>query len=157
MTHTLPWGNPEKLIMFIGFLSSKRSVLGKWGRIQMGSDGLAGFHLFSPVGVRLVPLQTHDLKNSGQNFSWIVRNLATLTTGKYGCRKVRVYPAECDEQIGKDPSKNGSSEYLVSKSFSEGILWDSSLPIALTLWDTPVLCTPPLPLSHQNCLTPLLG
>ena len=24
-------------------------------------------------------------------------------TGKYGCREVRVYPAECGEQLGRDP------------------------------------------------------
>ena len=29
-----------------------------------------------------------------------------------------------------------------------GTLWDLSLPVTLTLWDTPVLCTPPLPLSQ---------
>ena len=69
-----------------------------------------------------------------------------LATGKYGCRKVRVYPAECGKQLGRDPSKNGISKSLVLKSFSgEGTLWDSSLP---ALWDTPVLCTPPLPHSQ---------
>ena len=71
-------------------------------------------------------------------------------TGKYGCTKVRVYPAECDKQLGRDPSKNGSSKSLVLKSFSgEGTLWDASLPVTLTLWDTPVPCTPPLPLSQS--------
>ena len=71
-----------------------------------------------------------------------------LATGKYGCRKVRVYPAESGEQLGRDPSKNGTSKFLVLESFSfEGTLWDSSLPVAITLWDTPVLCTPLLPLS----------
>ena len=35
------------------------------------------------------------------------------------------------------------------KSFSgEGTLWDSSLSVPLMLWDTPVVCTPPLPLSQ---------
>ena len=42
------------------------SALGKWGRTQMGSDGLnrivTGFYFFSPVGVRLAPLKTHDFK-----------------------------------------------------------------------------------------------
>ena len=48
-----------------------------------------------------------------------------------------------------DPSKNGSSKSLVLKSGSgEGTLWDSSLPISLTVLDAPVLCTPPLPLSQ---------
>ena len=52
-----------------------------------------------------------------------------LVTGKYGCTEVRVYPAECGEQLGTDPSKIGSSKSLVLKSFSgEGTLWDSSLP-----------------------------
>ena len=43
------------------------------------------------------------------------------------------------------------------KSFSgRRTLWDSSLLVALTLWDTPVLCTPPLPspeisLSWPHC------
>ena len=74
-----------------------------------------------------------------------------LVTGKYGCRKVRVYPAECGEQLGRDPSKNGSSKSLVLTSFSgEGTLWDSSLSITLALWDRPVLCAPPpLPLSQD--------
>ena len=58
-----------------------------------------------------------------------------------------MYPAECGEQLGTDPSKIGSSKSLVLKSFSgEGTLWDSSLPVSLTLWDTPALFTPPLPL-----------
>ena len=52
---------------------------------------------------------------------------------KYGCRKVRVYPAECSEQLGRDLEKNGSSKFLVLKSFSgEGKLWDSSLPVTLS-------------------------
>ena len=58
-----------------------------------------------------------------------------------------MYPTECGEQLGTDPSKIGSSKSLVLKSFSgEGTLWDSSLPVSLTLWDTPALFTPPLPL-----------
>ena len=40
-----------------------------------------------------------------------------LVTGKYGCTEVRVYPAECGEQLGTDPSKIGSSKSLVLKSF----------------------------------------
>ena len=40
-----------------------------------------------------------------------------------------------------------SSKSLLLKSLSgEGTLWDSSLPASLTLWDTPALFTPPLPL-----------
>ena len=60
-----------------------------------------------------------------------------------------MYPAECGEQLGRDPSKIGSAKSLVLKRFSgEGTLWDSSLPISLTLWDTPALfyaptCPPP--------------
>ena len=52
-----------------------------------------------------------------------------------------MYPAECDEQLGRDPSKIGSlDKSLVLKSSSgEGPLWDSSLPVSLTLWDTPAL------------------
>ena len=61
---------------------------------------------------------------------------------------LQVYPTECGEQLGRDPSKNGSSESLVLKSLSgEGTLWDSSLLVALALWYTPVLCTPPLSIS----------
>ena len=58
-----------------------------------------------------------------------------------------MYPEECGEQLGRDPSKIGSSKSLVLKrSSGEGTLWDSSLPVSLTLWDTPTLFTPPLPL-----------
>ena len=74
-----------------------------------------------------------------------------LATGKYGCTEVRVYPAECGEQLGRDPSKIGSSKSLVLKSFwVERTFWDSSLLVSLTLWDTPVLFTPPLPLPQLN-------
>ena len=74
-----------------------------------------------------------------------------LATGKYGCTEVRVYPTECGEQLGRDPSKIGSSKFLVLKSFSgEGTRWNSSLLVSLTLWDTPVLFTPPLPLPLQT-------
>ena len=42
------------------------SAPGKWGRTQMGSEGfnriLTGLYFFKPVGVRLVPLKTHDFK-----------------------------------------------------------------------------------------------
>ena len=69
-----------------------------------------------------------------------------LATGKYGCRKVRVYPTECSEQLGRDPSKIGSSKSLVLKSFSgEGTLWDShpdSLGYPCTLYAP----TSPLPI-----------
>ena len=80
----------------------------------------------------------------------------SLATGKYGCTEVRMYPAECSEQLGRDPSEFGSSKSLVLKSFSgEGTHWDASLLVSLTLWDTPVLFTPPLPLPQkvhaQNC------
>ena len=67
-------------------------------------------------------------------------------TGKYGCTEVRVYPAECGEQLGRDPSKIGNSKSLVFKSFWQGTLWDSFLPVSLALWDTLALFTPPLPL-----------
>ena len=68
-------------------------------------------------------------------------------------RGTGVYPAECGEQLGTDPSKIGSSKSLVLKSFSgEGTLWDSSLPVSLTLWDTPALFTPPLPLPQRKTL-----
>ena len=75
----------------------------------------------------------------------------TLATGKYGCTEVRVYPAECGEQIGRDPSKIGSSKSLVLKSFS----WErdtlglvpASLPHTL---GHALLFTPPLPLPQSN-------
>ena len=73
-----------------------------------------------------------------------------LAVGKYGCRKVRVYLAEFSKQLGRDddPSVNGSSKSLLLKSFSgKRTLWGPSLPVALALWDMPVLCMPPLPLS----------
>ena len=73
-----------------------------------------------------------------------------MATGKYGCRKVRVYPADCSHQLGRNPSRRGRPpKCLLLKSFSgEGTLWDLSLlvTIALARWDTPAPCTPPLPL-----------
>ena len=46
--------------------------------------------------------------------------------------------------------KNWQLQILVLKSFSgEGTLWDSSLPVSLTLWDTPALSTPPLRLPQS--------
>ena len=79
-----------------------------------------------------------------------MKPVLTFGLGKYGCRKVQVHPAESGEQLGRDPSKIGSSKSLVLESFSgEGTLWDSSLPVTLTLWDTPVLCMPSLPLSQD--------
>ena len=48
----------------------------------------------------------------------LVHQVQKLATGKYGCRKVQVYPAECAEQLGRDPSKNGSSKSLVLEIFS---------------------------------------
>ena len=70
----------------------------------------------------------------------VVSNLV-LATGKYGCREVRVYPTECGEQLKKWELKIPCFKGFVF--FWEGTLWDSSLPVVLTLWDTPVLFTPP--------------
>ena len=58
-----------------------------------------------------------------------------LGQGKYGCRKVRVYPTECGQQVGRDPSKNGNSKSLVLKTLFIGGntlgLVPSSLPHTL--------------------------
>ena len=74
-----------------------------------------------------------------------------LPMGKYTCREVQVYPVECSQQLRRDSSNNGSSN-----CFLEGTLWDSSLPISLRLWVSPVVCTHPRPLSQyitaRNCL-----
>ena len=71
-----------------------------------------------------------------------------LATGKYGCRKVRVYPTECGQQLGRSPSKLGSSKSLVFEEFflGEGTLglFPASLPHTLGYTCT---FTPPLPLS----------
>ena len=40
-----------------------------------------------------------------------------LATGKYGCTEVRVYPAECSEQLGRDPSKLGAPDPLFCRGF----------------------------------------
>ena len=85
--------------------------------------------------------QSHSPKSTSGHLG-----LQVLATGKYVCRKVRAYPAECSQQLGRDPSKNGSSKFLDLKSASgKNTIWDSALPISLTLSDTPVLCRPPLP------------
>ena len=69
----------------------------------------------------------------------------------YGCTEVRVYPAECSEQLGRDPNKIGSSKSLVLKSFGvERTFWELSLPVSLTLWDTPALLRPHFP-SPKGC------
>ena len=107
--------------------------------------GLSESCMFESLQVRLLEVLGHWVKRfpCDQN----------LATGKYGCTEVRVYPTECGEQLGTDPSKIGSSKSLVLKSFSgEGTLWDSSLPVSLTLWDTPALSTPPLPLPRSKCV-----
>ena len=51
-----------------------------------------------------------------------------LATGKYGCTEVRVYPAECGEQLGRDPKKLVLMTFWVERTF-----WDSSLLVSLTL------------------------
>ena len=115
-----------------------------------GPPGLPNvFPSLAARSVKEVSKGQTNLKNCRESGTEKVPQRTFLATGKYGCRKVRVYPAECGEQLGRDPSKKGSSKSLVLKSFSgEGTLWDSSLPVTLTPWDTPVLCTPPLPLSQ---------
>ena len=54
------------------------------------------------------------------DFGSPARNRKKMATGKYGCREVRVYPTECGEQLGRDPSKNGKSKSLVLKGFFWG-------------------------------------
>ena len=77
--------------------------------------------------------------------------LYPLATGKYGCTEVRVFRGtgvsrrvrqthwerslkNCELQI------SCFEEFWVERTF-----WDSSLLVSLTLWDTLVLFTPPLP------------
>ena len=80
-----------------------------------------------------------------------ISSFPSLETGKYGCTKVRVYSAECSEQLGRDPSKNGSSKSLVSKSFFCGGntlgLVPSSHPHSLGYACTLYAPTSPLPTS----------
>ena len=80
------------------------------------------------------------------------RAFKNSATGKYGRTEVQVYPEKCGEQLGRDPSTLGSSESLVLKDFwgGGGTHWESSLLVSLTLWDTPVLFTPPLALPPKN-------
>ena len=80
---------------------------------------------------------------------------ANLATGKYRCTKVEVYPVECSQKLERDPSNNVSCESLVLKS-AEGTLWDPSLPVSLTLWDTLMLCTPPLPFCTSVKMEPFV-
>ena len=115
--------------------------LGVWGRLRLWNClwGALKLQNSEPEFLRVAPLQNKIAPKSLQ--------FQNLATGKYRWTEVRVYPAECGEQLGTDPSKIGSSKSVVLKSFSgEATLWDSSLPVSLTLWDTPALFTPPLPL-----------
>ena len=63
-----------------------------------------------------------------------------------------MYPAECGEQLGRDPSKIGSSKIpcFVEFFFFSG---EGNTLGPLTLWDTPVLSTPPLSLLQFLSLT----
>ena len=55
------------------------SALGKWGRMQTGSDGvnrvLTGFYLLDPDRVRAVPSETHDFKGFRPDFNRILTGL----------------------------------------------------------------------------------
>ena len=55
------------------------SVLGKWGRTQMGSDGfnriLTGFCLLGAARVRPVPSETHDFKGFRPDINRILTGL----------------------------------------------------------------------------------
>ena len=71
--------------------------------------------------------------------------------GSGGGQRYRCIPRSAANNLGKIPLKNESSKSLVLKTFSgESTVWDSSLLVSLTLWDTPVLCTPPLPFTQMN-------
>ena len=71
-----------------------------------------------------------------------------ITSSNFGHGEVRVYrgpgvPRGVQRTTWDRSLKNWSSISLVLKSFSgEGTLWDSSLPVSLTLWDTLALFTP---------------
>ena len=66
-----------------------------------------------------MPVSDSYIRNSGA-WKWVLLNFMDtwknafflhekpwfrqeLATGKYGCTEVRVYPAECGEQLGRDP------------------------------------------------------
>ena len=48
-------------------------------------------------------------RRESRNFG-AFRPVLYLAMGKYGCRKGRLYPKENGAQLGRDPSKNGSSK-----------------------------------------------
>ena len=56
----------------------------------MGSDGLnrvlTGFYFFSPVGVRLVPPETHGFKGFRPDFNPILTDFNRILTGFHGIR-----------------------------------------------------------------------
>ena len=67
--------------------------------------------------------------------------------GSTGVQRYGRIPWSAANNLGEIPKKSGSSKSLVLKSFwVERTFGDSSLLVSLTLWDTPVLFTPPLPL-----------
>ena len=72
-----PTRTPDFLILY-------PSALGKWGRMQMRSDGLSriltGLYLFSPVGLCLVPLKTDDVKGFRPDFDWILTGFSGGST-----------------------------------------------------------------------------
>ena len=60
--------------------------------------------------------------------------------GSMGVERYGRIPRSAANNLGRIPT----NWELILKSFSgEGTLWESSLLVSLTLWDTPVLCTPP--------------
>ena len=99
------------------------------------------------AGTKKVPNWGHVKIDFFQSLGpWVTLVWRRGSTGveRYGC-----IPQSGANNLGEIPQKTGAPNPLFLKSFSgERTLWDSSLPIALTLWDTPVLCTPPLPLSQ---------
>ena len=81
-----------------------------------------------------------------------LRTKQLCSRGSTGVERCGCIPQSAANNLGEIPQKMGAPIPLFLKSFSgERTLWDSSLLVTLTLWDTLVLFAHPLPLS-QNCV-----
>ena len=79
------------------------------------------------------------------------RGARKLATGSTGVQRYRCIPRSAANNLGEIPKNLGAPNLLFLKSFRvERTFWDSSLLVSLTLWDTPVLFTPPLPLPKKG-------
>ena len=139
-----PMQTPFVTLLFRTLRAFRKGVKGALSRSSLKSSfSVSGAKRNVRGNTRHIPPKTPFLKllfrTPDLGFGDVTWPRGSTGVQRYGC-----ILRSAANNLGQIPRKMGAPKSLVLKRR----LWDSSLPVSLTVWDTSVLCAPPLPLSQ---------